>query len=392
MAPYGHSYPMFKPFRTTHPAIKLINSSLIDLPAPVNISIWWNYGSLLGLCLVIQTATGLFLSIHYVPNIELAFSSVAHISRDVNYGWLLRAAHANGASLFFLFLYLHTGRGIYYNSFILIETWNIGVIILILTMATAFTGYVLPWGQIRFWGATVITNIFSAIPYIGQSLVEWIWGGFAVDNATLNRFFSFHFLLPFILIGASGAHIIFLHQTGSNNPLGVNCDSDRIPFHMYYSIKDLLGYVIALLGFLSIILFAPNLFTDPENFLNANPLVTPIHIQPEWYFLWLYAILRSIPNKLGGVVALLAALIILFILPFSNTRNKLGSRFNLPNQLIFWIIVASWFILTWIGRKPVEEPFVLTGQLATIIYFIFFIVTPITSIIWDNILITKNLT
>ena len=236
---------MFKPLRTTHPIIKIINSSLIDLPAPVNISIWWNYGSLLGLCLVIQTATGLFLSIHYVPNIEIAFASVAHIRRDVNYGWLIRTAHANGGSIFFLFLYLHTGRGLYYNSFLLKETWIIGVVILVLTIAAAFTGYVLPWGQIRFWGATVITRIFSAIPYIGQILVEWIWGGFAVDNATLNRFFSFHFLIPFILIGASAAHIIFLHQTGSNNPIGVNCDSDRIPFHIYYSIKDLLGYVVA---------------------------------------------------------------------------------------------------------------------------------------------------
>lgn len=375
---------MFKPIRTTHPAIKLINSSLIDLPAPINISIWWNYGSLLGLCLVLQTATGLFLSIHYVPNIELAFSSVAHITRDVNYGWLLRTTHANGASLFFLFLYLHTGRRIYYNSFILTETWNIGVLILILTIAAAFTGYVLPWGQISFWGATVITNIFSAIPYIGQSLVEWIWGGFAVDNATLNRFFSFHFLLPFILIGTSAAHIIFLHQTGSNNPLGINSDSDRIPFHSYYSIKDLLGYVVALLAFSSIVLFAPNLFTDPENFLNANPLITPIHIQPEWYFLWLYAILRSIPNKLGGVVALLAALIILFLLPLSNYRSTLGSEFNPLSQSIFWTLVTSWLILTWIGRKPVEEPFVVIGQCATTIYFSFFIIAPTITILWNN--------
>lgn len=381
---------MFKPLRTTHPAIKLVNSALIDLPAPVNISIWWNYGSLLGLCLVIQTATGLFLSIHYVPNVEIAFISVAHIARDVNYGWLLRAAHANGASLFFLFLYLHTGRGIYYNSFILKETWNVGVIILVLTMAAAFTGYVLPWGQISFWGATVITNIFSAIPYLGQTLVEWIWGGFAVDNATLNRFFSFHFLIPFILIGASAAHIIFLHQTGSNNPLGINSDSDRIPFHTYYSIKDILGYTIALLGFFALVLFAPNLFTDPENFLNANPLVTPLHIQPEWYFLWLYAILRSIPNKLGGVVALAGALLILLILPLTHTSPKLAFSFNPPAQVIFWILVASWVILTWIGARPVEEPYVLIGQIATILYFAFFLLTPIMINIWNNLLNTNK--
>lgn len=376
---------MFKPLRTTHPLIKILNISLIDLPAPLNISIWWNYGSLLGLCLVMQTATGLFLSIHYVPNTELAFISVAHIIRDVNYGWLIRAAHANGASIFFLFLYIHSGRGLYYNSYNLKETWIIGVVILILTIAAAFTGYVLPWGQIRFWGATVITNIFSAIPYIGQILVEWVWGGFAVDNATLNRFFSFHFLIPFILMGASAAHIIFLHQTGSNNPIGINSDSDRIPFHLYFSIKDLLGYSLALTIFILLILFTPNLFTDPENFLNANPLTTPIHIQPEWYFLWLYAILRSIPNKLGGVVALAIALVILIVPPFTRPWNKTGTRFYPINQLIFWLIVGSWLILTWIGARPVETPYILIGQLATAIYFLYFILNPLIHLAWDKL-------
>lgn len=377
---------MFKPLRTTHPLIKIINSSLVDLPAPLNISIWWNYGSLLGLCLIIQTATGLFLSIHYVPNTEIAFTSVAHIIRDVNYGWLIRRMHANGASLFFMFLYLHTGRGLYYNSYYIKETWIIGVIILVLVIAAAFTGYVLPWGQIRFWGATVITNIFSAIPYIGQDLVEWVWGGFAVDNATLNRFFSFHFLIPFILIGASAAHILFLHQTGSNNPIGLNSDSDRIPFHIYYSIKDLLGYRLALVLFSLIVLFSPNLFTDPENFLNANPLVTPIHIQPEWYFLWLYAILRSIPNKLGGVIALARALLILILPPYIRLWNKVGMSFYPLNQSIFWIIVRAWAVLTWIGARPVEEPFILIGQLATIIYFIYFTVNPLLHISWDKLI------
>jgi len=375
---------MFKPLRTTHPLIKIVNSSLIDLPAPLNISIWWNYGSLLGLCLVIQTATGLFLSIHYVPNTEIAFISVAHIIRDVNYGWLIRAAHANGASIFFMFLYLHTGRGLYYNSFNLKETWIIGVVMLILVIAAAFTGYVLPWGQIRFWGATVITNIFSAIPYVGQNLVEWIWGGFAVDNATLNRFFSFHFLIPFILIAASAIHILFLHQTGSNNPIGVNSDSDRIPFHIYYSIKDLLGYRLALILFLLIVLFAPNLFTDPENFLNANPLITPIHIQPEWYFLWLYAILRSIPNKLGGVIALAIALLILLVPPFTAPWSKTGTEFYPVNQLIFWMMVGSCAILTWIGARPVEAPYIIIGQAATVIYFIFFILNPLIHLLWDK--------
>jgi len=377
---------MFKSIRTTHPVIKVINGSLIDLPAPNNISIWWNYGSLLGLCLVIQIATGLFLSIHYVPNIEIAFSSVAHISRDVNYGWILRSIHANGASIFFLFLYLHTGRGIYYGSYFFIETWNLGVILFILTIATAFIGYVLPWGQIRFWGATVITNLFSAIPYIGKILVEWIWGGFAVDNATLNRFFAFHFILPFIIAVVVILHILFLHQTGSNNPLGLECNSDRIPFHAYYSVKDSLGYVIALFLFILIILFTPNLMTDPENFLLANPLVTPVHIKPEWYFLWVYAILRSIPNKLGGVLALFAALLILFILPFSSKINKRGFAFYPLNQILFWSLVASWIILTWIGGRPVEDPFIIIGQSFTIIYFIFYLVNPILSNAWDNLL------
>lgn len=379
---------MFKPIRTTHPLINKINYSLIDLPAPNNISIWWNYGSLLGLCLTIQIITGLFLAMHYVPNIELAFSSVSHISRDVNWGWILRSIHANGASIFFLFLYLHAGRGIYYGSYFLTETWNIGVILFILTIATGFIGYVLPWGQIRFWGATVITNLFSAIPYIGKILVEWIWGGFAVDNATLNRFFALHFILPFILAFIVLLHILFLHQTGSNNPLGINSDRDRIPFHSYYSIKDSLGYIVALFLFIMVILFIPNLLTDPENFLLANPLVTPVHIKPEWYFLWVYAILRSIPNKLGGVVALALALLILFILPLSSNINKQRISFYPITQILFWILISSWVILTWIGGRPVEDPYILIGQLFTIIYFSFFILHPLSTKTWDYLLIS----
>lgn len=376
---------MFKPIRTSHPAIKHLNNAIIDLPAPNNISIWWNYGSLLGLCLVIQIATGLFLAIHYVPNIDLAFSSAAHISRDVNYGWILRSIHANGASIFFLFLYLHTGRGIYYNSYTLIETWNIGVILFLLTIATAFIGYVLPWGQIRFWGATVITNLFSAIPYIGKTLVEWIWGGFAVDNATLNRFYAFHFVLPFISVVFVILHFLFLHQTGSNNPLGLNGDRDRVPFHTYYTTKDALGYTLAFLFFIIIILFLPNLLTDPENFLLANPLVTPIHIIPEWYFLWVYAILRSIPNKLGGVLALFARLLILFILPITSTSNKQRLAFYPISQFIFWSLIASWLILTWIGGCPVEDPYITIGQIFTSTYFAFFIINPLLISLWDNL-------
>jgi len=377
---------MFKPIRTTHPVLSKINSALIDLPAPTNISILWNYGSLLGLCLIIQIITGIFLAIHYAPNIELAFSSVVHISIDVNYGWLIRSIHANGGSIFFLFLYLHTGRGIYYGSYNLVETWNIGVILFILTIATAFIGYVLPWGQIRFWGATVITNLFSAIPYIGKILVEWIWGGFAVDNATLNRFFAIHFLLPFIITFIIILHILFLHQTGSSNPLGINSDRDRIPFHIYYSTKDALGYIIAIFCFITIVLFIPNLLTDPENFLLANPLVTPIHIKPEWYFLWVYAILRSIPNKLGGVVALAASLLVLFILPLTSKINKQSIRFYPLTQLLFWSFVARWLILTWIGGRPVEDPYISIGQFFTVYYFIFYILHPISTTYWDRLL------
>lgn len=377
---------MFKPIRTTHPLINKLNSALIDLPAPSNISLWWNYGSLLGMCLGLQIITGLFLAIHYAPNIDLAFSSVIHISQDVNYGWIIRSLHANGASMFFLFLYLHIGRGIYYGSFYLTETWNIGIILFVLTIATAFIGYVLPWGQIRFWGATVITNLFSAIPYIGKTLVEWMWGGFAVDNATLNRFFAFHFLLPFIIAFIFVLHLLFLHQSGRRNPLGINSDRDRVPFHTYYSSKDILGYLLALSSFMFIVLYIPNLLTDPENFIPANPLVTPVHIKPEWYFLWVYAILRSIPNKLGGVLALAAALLILFILPLSSNINKQSLSFYPLTQLLFWFLVASWVILTWIGGRPVEDPYITIGQTFTILYFIFYILHPLSTLWWDFLL------
>jgi len=291
-----------------------------------------------------------------------------------------------GLTFFFLFIYLHTGRGIYYNSYNLTETWNLGVILFILAIATAFIGYVLPWGQISFWGATVITNLFSAIPYIGKTLVEWIWGGFAVDNATLNRFFAIHFVLPFILVVVVVLHLLFLHQSGSNNPLGIERNRERIPFHTYYSSKDVLGYILALSLFITVVLFTPNLLTDPENFLLANPLVTPVHIKPEWYFLWVYAILRSIPNKLGGVIALFAALLILFTLPMSSNANKQGMSFYPIRQLLFWSLVTSWAVLTWIGGRPVEDPFIIIGQSFTILYFLFYIINPLSIKLWDYLL------
>lgn len=372
--------------RTTHPLIKIVNGALVDLPAPSNISAWWNFGSLLGLCLVTQIATGLFLAIHYTPHVDIAFSRVVHIVRDVNYGWLLRTIHANGASFFFICLYLHVGRGIYYGSYMYIFTWFSGIALLLLTIGAAFMGYVLPWGQISFWGATVITNLLSAIPYVGDIVVQWVWGGFAVDNATLNRFFTFHFLIPFIIVAVMVIHLLFLHQTGSNNPLGIKREVDKIPFHPYFSIKDLVGFLFILIALISLTLLNPNLLGDPENFNPANPLVTPVHIQPEWYFLFAYAILRSIPNKLGGVIALLISILILAIIPFWHKRNFRGLSFYPLNKFFFWFIVGTVFILTWIGAKPVEDPYVFIGQLFTVIYFGYFLLAPVILRFWDNLL------
>nr|AIG52594.1 cytochrome b [Ctenotus rimacolus]AIG53165.1 cytochrome b [Ctenotus rimacolus] len=360
--------------RKTHPILKIVNNSFIDLPSPSNISAWWNFGSLLGLCLITQVLTGLFLAMHYTADISSAFSSVAHICRDVQYGWLIRNLHANGASMFFICLYLHIGRGLYYGSYMFKETWNIGVVLLLLVMATAFVGYVLPWGQMSFWGATVITNLLSAIPYIGTSLVEWIWGGFSVDNATLTRFFTFHFLLPFAIMGASILHLLFLHETGSNNPTGLASNTDKIPFHPYYSYKDLLGATLLLMTLLLLALFSPNLLGDPENFTPANPLVTPPHIKPEWYFLFAYAILRSIPNKLGGVLALLFSILILMLVPALHTSKQRGNAFRPFSQALFWTLVSNIIILTWIGGQPVEDPFIIIGQIASATYFIIFLI------------------
>nr|YP_007316830.1 cytochrome b [Sooglossus thomasseti]AEC33200.1 cytochrome b [Sooglossus thomasseti] len=359
--------------RKTHPLFKIMNHSLIDLPTPSNISLWWNFGSLLGMCLITQIATGLFLTMHYSPDTSLAFSSITHICRDVNNGWLLRNLHANGASIFFICIYLHLGRGLYYGSYLFKETWNVGVMLLFIIMITAFVGYVLPWGQMSFWGATVITNLLSAFPYIGTNLVQWVWGGFSVDNATLTRFFTFHFLLPFVAISMTMIHLLFLHQTGSSNPTGLNSNMDKVPFHTYYTYKDTIGFITLLTILTLMATFSPNILGDPDNFTLANPMTTPPHIKPEWYFLFAYAILRSIPNKLGGVVALLCSIMILLIPPLTHTSNMRSMSFRPPTKTLFWTLTANTLILTWIGGQPVEDPHIFIGQLASGLYFLIFI-------------------
>nr|YP_004123614.1 cytochrome b [Oscarella malakhovi]ADO51543.1 apocytochrome b [Oscarella malakhovi] len=382
---------MTRAFRKENPVLSIVNETFIDLPSPSNISYLWNFGSTLGVCLIIQIVTGIFLAMHYCPETDLAFASVAHIMRDVNYGFVLKALHANGASIFFLCAYMHIGRGLYYGSYSREMVWNVGVVIFLLMMATAFIGYVLPWGQMSFWAATVITNFLSAVPYVGNDIVEWVWGGYSVSNATLNRFFSLHYLLPFILAALALIHVFLLHEEGSNNPIGVRGDIDVIPFHSYFTFKDIYGWMLMAIILAILVFFAPNLLGDAENFKQANPLVTPVHIRPEWYFLFAYAILRSIPNKLGGVLALFASILILFLLPVLHKSLLRGLTFRPLGKTFFWIFVANFLVLTWIGGEPVEDPYVLIGQISSIIYFAYFlIITPLVGYLENKLLFQRT--
>ena len=377
--------------RKENPLISPINSMLIDLPSPSNISNLWNFGSLLGLCLVIQILTGIFLAMHYSADVSIAFSSVTHILEDVNYGFLLKYLHANGASAFFICVYIHIARGLYYGSYLRFHLWASGISIFLIMMLTAFIGYVLPWGQMSFWGATVITNFVSAIPYIGNDVVQWIWGGFSVSNATLNRFFSLHYLFPFILALLVIIHIVLLHEGGSNSPIGINSNSDKVPFHSYFSYKDAYGFVLLFILLSILVFYAPNVLGDPENYIKANPLVTPVHIMPEWYFLFAYAILRAIPNKLGGVIALVLSILVLAVLPFVHTSNLRGLSFRPLGKFLYWSFMMNFILLTWIGSKPVEDPYIFIGQVSSIFYFSYFLILiPISGLIENSLIFKKN--
>lgn len=366
---------MYFNVRKTHPLLKIINGVLIDLPSPGNIRIFWNYGSLLGVTLALQIVRGLLLASRYVRS-DQSFDSVVFIFQDVSYGWLIRLLHSTVASFFFLFVYFHIARGLYYGSYAIKEVWLIGVVIYFVIIGTAFLGYVLPWGQISYWAATVITNLISAIPYIGLMVVEWVWGGFSVSYPTLTRFYMLHFILPFVILFLVVLHIFYLHRTGRNNPVGINSSTFKLPFHYYYSSKDVLGFLVYFFSLLFVTFVLGYNLIDAENFLPANPLSTPTHIQPEWYFLFAYRILRSIPNKLGGVIGLVGSILVLFVFPFIIKARVNSVRFSLGKRLLFWGFIVNFFILTWLGTAAAQYPFTIIALVCTVFYFLMIILLP----------------
>nr|DAZ91314.1 TPA_asm: CYTB [Baikalogammarus pullus] len=376
---------MTKPTFKGNPLLKVLTSTLIKLPAPSNISTFWNFGSLLSLCLLTQILSGLLLASAYTPSMDLSFHLTFQSMESMDQQWLLRYVHANGASLFFACLYTHMGRSIYYSSFLYTPVWLIGVTILLLAMAAAFTGYVLPVNQMSYWGASVITNLFSQVPYIGPNIVQFIWGGPSVNTPTITRFFMFHFIVPFIILTLVLAHITMLHQTGSNNPLGLSSSASKIQFNVFFTIKDAFGVLITASIFLSVVFYYPLFLGDDESFNIADPAVTPQHIKPEWYFLFAYAILRSIPNKLGGIIALALSVLIFYLLPLTFLSKMKSTSFYPLNSFLFWTFIAVTLLLTWIGMRPVEEPYILTGQILTILYFGYFIVSPLSFKLWDSL-------
>jgi len=373
----------------SHPLLKLVNSYVIDSPTPSNISYLWNFGSLLGVCLIIQIATGVTLAMHYNPSVLEAFNSIEHIMRDVNNGWLIRYLHSNTASAFFFLVYLHMGRGLYYGSYRAPRTlvWTIGTVIFLLMIITGFLGYVLVFGQMSLWGATVITNLMSAIPWIGQDIVEFIWGGFSVNNATLNRFFALHFVLPFVLAAAALMHLIALHDSaGSGNPLGVSGNYDRLPFAPYFLFKDLITIFLFFIVLSIFVFFMPNVLGDSDNYVMANPMQTPPSIVPEWYLLPFYAILRSIPNKLLGVIAMISAILMLLVMPYTDLSRSRGIQFRPLSKISFYIFIANFLLLMVLGAKHVESPFIEFGQISTVLYFShFLIIVPLVSLLENSL-------
>ncbi len=360
------------------PIFKFIKKELIDYATPLNLNYWWNFGSLAGIILVVMMLTGIFLAMHYTPHVDHAFESVEHIMRDVNFGWLIRYIHMNGASMFFIVVYIHMFRGLYYGSFKKPREllWLLGVVILLMMMMTAFMGYVLPWGQMSFWGAVVITNLFSAIPYFGEDIVQWIWGGFGVSTPTLQRFFTLHYLVPFLIVGVVILHLAALHQHGSNNPVGVDAkkQKDTVPFHPYYTAKDLFGLSVLLLIWAGFVFFAPNFFGEPDNYIPADPLVTPPHIVPEWYFLPYYAILRSVPSKGLGVFLMFSSVLVIFLVPWLDWMRVRSARYRPIYKYMFWVHLVTCVILGWVGSQPPEGLPLLIGRVATVYYFVHFLV------------------